>query len=94
MLPVTRGKCEIREAYADALQEYREALERYKAGLGLYAEALDADRERFVNPSIRGYDDPTIWSALAKRVETGMFLERILDLLSTSARRAAPQTDP
>ena len=93
MLPVTRGNCEIREAYADALQEYREALERYKVGLGLYAEALDAYREQFVNPSIRGYEDPAIWSALAKRVERGMFLERILDLLSTSARRAAPETE-
>ncbi len=86
--------CQAREVYAEALSRYRGGLEQYRTGLLLYTDALNAYREQFVVPCIRGYTDPALWQALITRFEQDDFLQELLNSLTANAIRSLPPETP
>lgn len=86
--------CQTREVYIEALSRYRGGLEQYRTGLALYADALNAYREQFVVPCIRGYTEPALWQALITRFERDDFLQELLNALTANAIRSLPPELP
>lgn len=86
--------CQTREVYIEALSRYRGGLEQYRTGLALYADALNAYREQFVVPCIRGYTEPALWQALITRFEQDDFLQELLNALTANAIRSLPPETP
>ena len=86
--------CRAREAYAEALARYQGGLEQHRTGLTLYAAALNAYREQFVIPGIRGYANPSLWQALITKFEQDDFLQEFLNSLTASAIRSRPPEMP
>ena len=86
--------CQAREVYIEALSRYRGGLEQYRTGLALYSDALNAYREQFVVPCIRGYTNPALWQALVTRFERDDFLQELLNALTANAIRSLPPELP
>jgi len=86
--------CQAREVYAEALSRYRGGLEQYRTGLTLYLDTLNAYREQFVVPCIRGYTNPALWQALITRFERDDFLQELLNALTANAIRSLPPETP
>ena len=86
--------CRAREGYVEALARYRGGLEQYRTGLALYMDALNAHREQFVIPAIRGYANPSLWQALIARFEQDNFLQEFLNSLTASVIRSRPPDIP
>lgn len=86
--------CRAREVYVEALSRYRGGLEQYRTGLALYTDALNAYREQFVIPCIRGYENPSLWQALITRFEQDDFLQELLNALTANAIRSLPPEPP
>lgn len=88
--------CRARAAYAAGLDRYRMELVRYRAGLKTYTTGLDVYREQFLDPALRGYHAPAVWTALIARFESetaterAEFLQTYIEALEAGAEAAVP----
>lgn len=90
--------CRARAAYAAGLDRYRTALVRYRAGLKTYTTGLDVYREQFLDPALRGYHAPAVWTALIARFESedsterAEFLQAHIEALEAGVEAVAPSS--